>query len=219
MKLLKVDKLIQFEALKSNKEILDLYFELVMITENTAMEIGHLTYGGVLGAMQSQNKQTTISIPDGLAGNYYLFIYTDYNNVIAENGNELNNVNNNAIQINLAPWADLEVQGLTGLPTTANAGTQQSISFVIENKGTKDLTEFIWNDHVYLSPDASWNPENAELIDDSAITRTLLQNENYSTNLTFTLPMLSGMTTTKTCYLYIFTDADNSIYEHTAPGP
>lgn len=44
VKLLKLDKLIQLEELKSNKVILDLYLKLVKIRENSAVERGFISY-------------------------------------------------------------------------------------------------------------------------------------------------------------------------------
>jgi len=44
IKILKLDKLVKLEELKSNKEILDLYLELVKIKENAAIERGFISY-------------------------------------------------------------------------------------------------------------------------------------------------------------------------------
>ncbi len=44
LKMLKLDKLIIIDELKSNKEILDLYLELAMIRENSAVERGFVSY-------------------------------------------------------------------------------------------------------------------------------------------------------------------------------
>ena len=44
LKILKLDKLITIDELKSNKEILDLYLELAMIMEDSAVERGFISY-------------------------------------------------------------------------------------------------------------------------------------------------------------------------------
>ena len=44
IKILKLDKLVKIKELKSNKEILDLYLELVKIKENAAIERGFISY-------------------------------------------------------------------------------------------------------------------------------------------------------------------------------
>ena len=64
LKILKLDKLVEIDELKSNKEILDLYLELAMIRENAAVERGFVSYkvsqGAPLGDQEFQRWDALI---------------------------------------------------------------------------------------------------------------------------------------------------------------
>lgn len=159
------------------------------------------------------NRTTKVIMPDGISGQFYIYVKTDYEDIIYEGGQEANNVNQNGIpvQVNLAPWVDLDPITLS-TPTAANAGELIPITLNVENKGTKGLINKQWKDKLYLSSNPIWNAEAAQLVRTENISDTLAINATYSLNSNISLPI---QLPTGNYYLYANIDEENDIYEYT----
>ncbi|MBK9337901.1 MAG: hypothetical protein IPM98_15685 [Lewinellaceae bacterium] len=154
-----------------------------------------------------------LTLPKGIEGTWYVWALSDSRNNIPED-NETNNIGMDSIQIELTPWPDLQVTDLSGVPPTAEGGTEVPLTFTIKNFGTGGAGESYWRDRVYISPDSVWNLNTAILLKEVVQTPVLQPGAMYARNVTVQIPS-PGAQSSATRYLYIRTDADNTIYEFT----
>lgn len=183
----------------------------------TDQEIGRLSYLLNLADGGMITKQETIAIPDGIAGTYTIFVITDWDDKIYE-VDEINNSNSQSIIIELSPWSDLEVIDLMGLPTNTLAGSEVTINFTIQNKGEASTGTKAWKDGIYISAASTWNPNAAIRLKSLSVQEILNTDSTYTVTQTFRIPMLPGVAPTGVCFIYIYTDDENQIYEHTSEG-
>ncbi len=103
---------------------------------------GIFGHSGILGIGQSYTATETITLPDGISGNYYIILQTDTNDQVDENaigrGDSITvssggSNNNGTFTVNLAPYADLLVQGLT--VNGPNAAGTFTVSWNTVNQG------------------------------------------------------------------------------------
>jgi len=174
-------------------------------------DLGDFGYMQTLYAGDSTNLQMAVTLPNGISGSFYIYVYTDFYNDVFENTYENNNVSRSPqFTITLSPWPDLMISSLLP-PDSATAGQPMSFEFSITNSGVADATG-TWFDNVYISPQATWDSSGAALIGRYHRAQNLLSGLSYTVNATATLPpgLSSG-----DHYLYVLTDADNEVYEHT----
>ena len=82
-------------------------------------------------------RTNTVTIPDGIEGNYYLHVVVDRDNTICEQ-DESNNITYglHPIHVALAQYSDLQVASFT-MPDTLFAGTRSTIDFAVTNQGSR----------------------------------------------------------------------------------
>jgi subtilase family serine protease len=112
-----------------------------------------------IAAGDSYTKTLTVSLPEIVAGNYYLLVVADDSNNLGES-NEDNNVGAAGIAITASQGevdkADLAVEGISS-PASASAGEYVSVTWTVFNFGTA-AADGHWLDGVYLSTDPSFDP-------------------------------------------------------------
>jgi parallel beta-helix repeat protein len=165
-----------------------------------------------LPSSDTSSHQVSVVLPNGISGQYYIYVETDYNTDIYET-NENNNVNTLGISlaINLAPWIDLTPTMLQPQSTT-NAGNALSVNYTIKNDGTTTAQGLSWQDKIYLSSNSTWNPSTAQLLKTTIESGTLGVDSTYNVQTTVTIPI---NTPTGTYYLHLLTDEGNTVYEYT----
>lgn len=179
------------------------------------IRIDSLTYCSALAADASITKQKPVRIPDGLSGNYYLFVETDYGKNIFEYTQEGNNYLSVPIKINLTSWADLIVNEIQLNKDTVMVDDVINLEYKVTNSGIADLSGKSWRDNVYISNSPSWS-YSATKITANLVTQPLPVNGFYTQTLSFAVSgALLGQVKDSTCYFYIKTDGDSSIYEYT----
>jgi hypothetical protein len=146
-----------------------------------------------LGAHQSYTRDVEVTLPPGIGGDYFLYVFT---NVIpnslpgiqpwpVEQGDGVFNVGNayeryyaNAYEFpqnNMFQAAlpvvyrepDLRVTDLF-VPDTAAAGATIDVAFTVTNVGNRETRESSWTDRIYLSNDASLDNFDAEVASKAA---------------------------------------------------
>jgi len=160
----------------------------------------------------TKTNTTTITIPNGYSGTYYLFIHTDANNDIFEAGIDNNNIkkSDTNLVVTLSPWPDLRVVKVDATDT-ATAGDAVAVSFTVKNNGTASAGGSSWKDKIYLSKDAVLNVNNATFMKEMVRAQALAVNDSF--NMTTMISLNAGLTAGK-YYLHVYTDADDNIYEH-----
>jgi CARDB len=133
----------------SSDSILDVSTDVKLLTQqiNTPLD-----------SDSSYTSTVNFKIPDGLFGEYYIFVYAD-----KFNSNKDFNVNNNkdgkrsgGVMVKstflLTPPPDLTI-AFKSAPSTGVSGQQIGISWEVTNDGTGPTTNGYWTDNVYLSTD------------------------------------------------------------------
>jgi len=168
--------------------------------------------GTSLESGDSYTQLVNVQVPDGIEGDYYLYIETDAEQEVFEYIHEDNNTFGKPIHIDLAPYPDL-IPNME-LPDTIVAGYAFDYNFTIANSGGA-ATQGNWKDQVKISLYPDYDKVSKEQKEYNNL-QGLEVNENYTQNITHTLPVN---------YLgkyYFITHADrphwitkeDNIYEH-----
>jgi hypothetical protein len=150
---------------------------------------------GPLAAGASYIQEVEVTLPRGIGGDYYLYVFTNVSAysyeppgtlgwpVLGGGGTvDLENPDGYAYQINAYEYPlnnmgqtqlpvvyrepDLRVTNLL-VPDTVSAGETVPITFMVTNVGTRDTRENGWMDRVYLSHDPSLDERDILMSDDS----------------------------------------------------
>ena len=177
------------------------------VLDPTDRIIGYQGHSGKLAGGASYSAMQNVTLPLGLTGPYYVFVYTDWNNNIAET-NEFNNVtfDTKALLINLPPQTDLTVIAANP-PATASPGENATFQWTVKNIGGNTAIGR-WTDALYLSKDQTWD------IGDTLIGRVdhsgpLAAGSSYTGTLTAELPAV----TPGNYYLIVRADVKNRVPE------
>ena len=180
-----------------------------------ALLLDSLQYSGSLLPGQSTTQEKTVTLPDGQSGPSYLHVVTDATENVYEPGAEANNVGSAGFDLDLSPWPDLEVFAIEGVPASTVAGSLLTVTYRVRNNGEKTIQGEVWADQMYLSPDTSWNPDNALPLKQFTVLENLAQGEVYDNTTSFILPMLANGAMNGVCFLYFRADDLDELYEHT----
>ena len=183
---------------------LDTLFRLLAATDYT----GNLLSG------QSLLRQADISIPEGIAGKYYIHVATDRLNGVFEGTGEGNNHRLDSVEIQLSPWPDLMPLSLE-YPDTVGAGENFMVAYQVKNKGTKTISGAgSWMDQFFLYPLPELDKTKAIQLGVNTVRQTVPRDSLYRGENKLFMPFLpSG-------YYSVFLSADdkNNLYEHTDEG-
>ncbi len=146
-----------------------------------------------LGAHQSYTREVEVTLPPGIEGDYFLYVFTnvhpdglpgtqqwpvDQGDGVFEKGNGYENFYKNAYEYALNNMfqaslpviyrePDLRVTDLV-VPDTVAAGSVVDVTFTVTNVGTRETREASWTDRIYLSLDASLDNYDLEVASQSA---------------------------------------------------
>jgi hypothetical protein len=96
--------------------------------------------------------KTEVALPRGIEGTYYLIVWPDDGEVMAESNEENNTAPSSSLEVTLSPYADLEVTDIT-VPSTAFSGDSVRVSWTVTNQGTGPAAIDEWTDALFLSAD------------------------------------------------------------------
>ncbi len=173
--------------------------------------LGNLPVVETLHSGDTVQHHLAVTLPDGIQGTWYIHVYVDVTNNIAEGVHENNNTTAAAMQINTGLWADLQAMSM-GVADSAVAGTNFPVNYSVKNTGTRALHNKTWSDKIYLSNLPVWSPATVTWLRTLYRSDELVSNAVYSDNSSVNLP--SNLQTGH-YYLYVFTDADSAIFENT----
>jgi subtilase family serine protease len=140
-----------------------------------------------LPAGDEYSQSGSFTLPQGLAGRFYVFIATDNNNRVPERANELNNSNFDVIAMDIAltPPADLVI-GSIDVPNNGSPGTNATITYTVRNDGSNPAVG-TWTDSLYLSADDQWDLGD-ELFERVTVQGPLNAGTTYTRSVTAPLP-------------------------------
>lgn len=178
----------------------------------TATRLDFVTYTVKLKRGETYQTATSVQVPNGLDGTYFVFVKTG---IPSSDTIPTNNEKSTPLSIRLTPPPDLVVTHVTA-PATAFATEQINISFTVKNNGT-GITRGNrkWEDRVYLSSSPT-GLLNEALLGVQVHQGVLSPRDSYSVVIPVQLPTYaSGI-----YYIGVKTDfsffvlSQNAIYEH-----
>ncbi|MCY2992548.1 MAG: hypothetical protein NTY19_32405, partial [Planctomycetota bacterium] len=129
------------------------------LDRDTDLRLGSFLVPGSLAASgDSYAPAITARLPAGISGPYYVLVWTDSNDRVAERGGEDNNVwaSVTPLQVNLTPPADLQVTQVAP-PATGTLGQPAEWQYRVANLATDEAAYGAWYDTLYLSADEQWD--------------------------------------------------------------
>lgn len=177
--------------------------------------VGAYFRSGDLFPDSSYVQQQVIIMPNGISGDYYVFVKTDADSQIFEHHYEDNNISRSStpVYINLSPWPDLVVTSIE-IPQTITSGQELTIAYSVTNQGIGNISNKSWKDELYISDLASWNSSEVKLLKVITNSQQLTADSTYTHSTSVTI----SNKFTGNYYLYIFTDVRNSVFENTEEG-
>lgn len=193
----------------------------IYLSQNTTFEpntdrlIGSRRHDGRLLATEGYSVNSySITLPNDIAGNWYVFVVADGDNQIFEFGNENNNANYDREQpgspmlIRATP-PDLIIPNVITAPTNGNAAGQITVGWTVRNQGAFDAAPN-WFDTIYLSSDATLDTATDTPLGTVARSNLLGAGLTYNATANVNLPScISG-----NYYLFVFTDSRRQIFEY-----
>lgn len=153
----------------------------------------------------------TVNIPNNIYGTYYILVQNDATNQLFENIGEDNNFRySDPITVFLSPPADLSVAFMS-FPDTVSIRQSAPFSFTIVNQGGMATPSTGYWDAIYMSTLDTFNIQQSTRITRVRRTTPLPIGGTYTQTLNAPIPAnLNGY-----YYIYIFTDQENQVFEHT----
>lgn len=175
-----------------------------ILVKDTAYLVNHIPAG------EDTLQHCSIVVPNGLAGNYYVYVQTDVRDTSFES-NENNNIVRSVSPIAVAAgtWADLQVSGVQ-VRDTASAADFTTITYTVLNKGVKATNDSTWTDKIYLSTKAQWDPAASIFLRELTQTRDIVNNASYQVQTPVQIP---GHIGGAAYYVYVLTNAGKQVYE------
>jgi hypothetical protein len=178
--------------------------------DSNATLIGTFAHQGALANGQSYTSNEVVNLPVGVSGKFYFLVQTDLYSQVFQNGNTGNNVASTAAAetVNLSSPPDLAVTSIS-VPSTAVAGQNFTFSYTVTNSGAGATPNTTWNDGIYLSPTAIYNPNTAISLGQQTHQGSLAAGGSYANSVTMQFPTgLAGA-----YYLVVDTDSGDVVFE------
>ena len=164
----------------------------------------------LLAPGESETFTTTVMIPNGISGQYYCHVQCNATNTLCETATANNIGHSAAVNVQLSPWPDLVVTQLTVQPPVY-LGAPFQVQYTIQNNGTAALHNAEAVQKFYYSTSPSIFDTN-KLILSTSDYLNLAIGESVTNTANMVIPATELQ---RYYYLYIVTDADDNIYEHT----
>jgi hypothetical protein len=175
-----------------------------------ATYLGQFENISYLNPGETYSNSATFILPQGITGDYYVFVVTDKNNTVYEI-NETNNRRRNtvAMHVLLTPPPDLQIISLI-TPDHTFSGQPINVSWEVKNLGTGQTVSSSWSDGVYLSQDTILNIPSSTQLGIFPHSGALAPNGSYTKAVSVNIPQaIYGK-----YYIHVYTDVSNQVYEY-----
>ena len=117
--------------------------------------IGMFARETALDEGESYSRSETIFMPRNVEGRFNLFVVSDIDDLVFENGLKADNAesSNTPFDLMKIPFADLVATEVSA-PANANSGTTIDVSWSVENQGIGTTDVATWSDTIWLTRDA-----------------------------------------------------------------
>lgn len=183
---------------------------------DSVVQIGATNSNVNLLANDSLEKELILTLPNGLDGSFYLYVQVDADSTVYENNLHVNNTNGtgNPLYISLSPYVDLKPTDIAVIDSTS-AGSSIPVAYTVHNSGNGDAIGLSWKDRFYLSDSLNFDSTTARRLSAFPITHILGVDSVYEENVMLELP---ANLPTGEYFLFIKTDDEHDVYEHTEEG-
>jgi hypothetical protein len=175
--------------------------------QDSVSPAGELSYTLNLPENATTSRQKTVSLPENEQGPFFVYVVTDVNNTVFENGHENNNTGRSDQAIELYR-PDLVITDLA-CPASANSGSMVTIQWVLKNQGMIDLTGESWTDSLYLCPTINFRYTNAIPLFKKEMSVTIVDGQE----MVFSQPVLIPNGLSGTWFVFGKTDCFDSVFE------
>lgn len=183
-----------------------------LFSSDGLIHLGSVTNASYLDPGESYRNTSTFTLPNGLSGNYYIYVQTDGWGYIKEPVED-NNItrSGSSFTVSLTPPPDLQVTAVSG-PENVFSGMNMQVGWTVRNAGQGGTVESRWYDQIYLSKDTVFNAQEDLYLGYTWRRGQLNSGETYSATAEVYLPhTLYG-----DFYLFVVTDASRYVYEYSA---
>src|SRR5262249_29884967 len=125
--------------------------------------LGERTFGGPLGVGEAAGAALSVLIPPDVVGARQLLLVSDATNQVRELDGEANNTVARALSVQMAPYADLAVSGVTAPGLLIGDPATLTVSWTVTNTGTGRGLTPDWTDVVYASTDTVLSSDDIKL--------------------------------------------------------
>lgn len=177
------------------------------LSTSTDLLLGTRSRNGILDVGQSETRTYTFTLPNTLAGNFYIIVHSDSQNQVFEVDNANNIVTSaTTVSVVIAP-PDLQVTA-ANIVGAAFAGRDVQLSYSVRNFGVNPTPVAVWSDAFYLSEDLSIDAGDALL---TTISRSGPLNPGQTESRQVTLRLPSDRFGAR--YIIVLTDSGNAVFE------
>jgi hypothetical protein len=182
-------------------------------TSATSYQTSDLIYTNVhpvnLGVGESDTYLCTVTIPNGISGNYYYHVVINANDSICEGTNTGVNENaSEAVEVMLSPSPDLVITSLTA-PSQVYIGAGFQLTYTIQNQGTAAINQSVVQKFYYSTSPTAY--DTLKLLASTNDYLSLAVNGSVTNVLNVTMPINVNV---GNYYIHMVTDANNQVYEH-----
>jgi hypothetical protein len=173
--------------------------------------------GTLLNSGGSYTDSVSVFIPNGISGNYYVYVKTDASFQVFEYTMENNNLlrSTATFTIQLAPVVDLVVTRIE-TPDSLRIDSAFTFAYSIKNQGAGNIASISsLTDNIYVSLDSSLTGTKIFLYTQGHTSTVLNAGDTLKTTVQLTISPNGGFENKK-LYFFVTTDASNTIYEHNA---
>jgi hypothetical protein len=190
------------------------WYDAIFLSSDGVLDVTDTYLGAVvnpsaLNPTQNYTQSANVTLPNGITGNYYIFVRTDEYSQVVETDNSNNSARDTGkVVVSLTPPPDLIVTSVSR-PSTAFSGASTNLTYVVKNNGTGNTRSGGWYDRIYLSTEKVINGT-SYLLKTNYRSTNLKVDSIYSITSAVVIPnYISGK-----YFFVVYTDATNTEYEH-----
>ena len=179
----------------------------------TSYQASDLVYTNVhpvnLAVDESDTYLCTVTIPNGISGNYYYHVVINTNDSICEGANAgVNEDASEAVEVMLSPSPDLVITEVTA-PSQVYIGAGFQLTYTIQNQGTAAINQSVVQKFYYSTSPTAYDTLKLMATINDYLSLAVNGSVTNVVNVTMPININAG-----NYYIHMVTDANNQVYEY-----